>query len=202
MTAASSELNDSWNLYFHDPRDADWTRGSYHLVAYLSDTHDVLCNLHLLLPNVSNGMFFAFRESIFPSWDDTHNLKGGCFSIKVPKSDLSHLWRRMCLKLFGETLLKNEHRHLWAHVNGISCSPKRHFAIVKIWVGSEAITSAMLDLGAIRVGDVMYKSNMDNIHGDRQPPPPTRPISGNRRPTASDCTRSICDRCETSPAGR
>lgn len=162
-------LNDIWTLYFHDPYNEDWTYSSYQKITNLS-TVDDFWELHSIVnEKISCGMFFLMREYVFPCWDDEANKKGGCLSIKVLKQDMAEFWEQLCVRLLGETLLKPEHRHYWNLVNGISTSPKKYFCIIKIWVKSAELSNVdMFDLPSKHHGEVLYRSNQENIDNDQQ----------------------------------
>lgn len=162
-------LNDVWAVYFHDPNDHNWTTQSYHRLGDISTVNDFWDHLSSIKDNVHKGMFFIMREHIFPCWDDPCNIKGGCLSIKVLKDDMILFWEDVCMKLMGETIIKDEFRNLhWDKVNGISTSPKKHFCIIKIWLAcSEAADKIMYDIRKVYHGDMIYKSNQENISNDQ-----------------------------------
>lgn len=162
-------LNDIWAMYFHDPNDNDWTNASYHRMGDISTVDDFWSHQLSVKHQVHKGMFFLMREHVFPCWDDPANLQGGCLSIKVLKDDMGEFWEDISMKLLGETLLKEEHRAHWSKVNGISTSPKKHFCIIKIWVADQDMADKnMYDLKKMYHGDVIYKSNLDNISNDHK----------------------------------
>lgn len=74
------------------------------------------------------GMFFLMRGDIMPTWEDPHNRKGGCWSYKVPMSEMGKVWKALSTRLVGERL-----SDVPLLLNGISMSPKRGFCIVKVW---------------------------------------------------------------------
>jgi hypothetical protein len=107
------------------------------------------------------------REYVFPMWDAEENLNGGCLSMKILKENMPVVWEELSIKLLGETLLKEEYRSKWNLVNGISTSPKKHFCIVKIWLKDDSLnTKDFFDLSLNHYGEMLYKSNIDNINGD------------------------------------
>lgn len=100
------------------------------------------------------------REHIFPCWDDEYNVSGGCFAMKILKKDCHDFWEKICINLLGENTLKEEKRHLWENINGISVSPKKYFCIVKIWVkNNNVIEESDLNIPTGYHGDILYKSN-------------------------------------------
>jgi translation initiation factor 4E len=126
-------LNDNWILYFHDPFLQDWSKGSYKELCKI-DTIQSFWRVHKIInEKLTIGMFFLFREHIFPLWDDEYNKDGGCVSIKVLKEKSANFWESMSMKVLGEKLLF-EDNDFTESINGISISPKKNFCIVKIWV--------------------------------------------------------------------
>jgi hypothetical protein len=160
-------INDIWNIYFHDPYDTNWNTSSYIRIGNVSSTQEFWLHHHQLKNKISQGMFFIMREYVFPMWDAEENLNGGCLSMKILKENMPVVWEELSIKLLGETLLKEEHRSKWNLVNGISTSPKKHFCIVKIWLKDDSLnTKDFFDLSLNYYGEMLYKSNLDNINSD------------------------------------
>lgn len=163
-------LNDLWSIYFHDPYDEKWTYDSYKRLATVGSV-EAFWEVHEKLKDkIHAGMFFVMREHIFPCWDDENNKKGGCLSIKVLKQDMKEFWEYLCVRLLGESFIKEEHRVLnWSKVNGISTSPKKHFCIVKVWLADgELINANCFDIPSNHHGDILYRSNLENIENNNQ----------------------------------
>ena len=160
-------LNDIWTVYFHDPNDTDWTHSSYINLGNIS-TVDDFWNHHVgYREHAHKGMFFIMREHVFPSWDDPCNLTGGCLSIKVLKDDMNKFWEDLAIKMLGEDLLVDGYKDKWSCVNGISTSPKKHFCIIKIWLQNDELSNkSFFNLLLDYHGDILYKSNQDNISND------------------------------------
>jgi len=160
-------LNDIWSVYFHDPNDQDWKHSSYINLGTISTVDEFWNHMNVSADNIHKGMFFIMREHIFPAWDDPCNIHGGCLSIKVLKEDMTKFWVELCIKLLGEDLLIDEKKNIWDIVNGISTSPKKHFCIIKIWVKSDELNcKSFFNLPSLYHGDIIYKSNIDNISND------------------------------------
>lgn len=160
-------LNDVWSLYFHDPNNNDWTYNSYERMCNISSIEEFWSIHNVLKTKIHSGMFFLMREYVFPCWDDENNKNGGCLSIKVLKQDLENFWEYTCIRLLGEKLLTEDHKHLWSNVNGISTSPKKHFCIVKIWLKDNTLSdSSCYQLSNKVHGEVLYRSNMESIQNN------------------------------------
>lgn len=168
MASEDIYLNDVWTMYFHDPNDINWTNSSYLNLGNISTVDDFWNHTTQLKENVHKGMFFLMREHVFPYWDDPANIHGGCFSIKVHKDEMVTYWEDTCIKLLGETLLKDPSMN--DVINGISTSPKKYFCIIKIWTRNLDLAnkpvSECLNLLSNHHGDILFKSNMENISND------------------------------------
>lgn len=160
-------MNDVWCFYFHDPYDSNWTNSSYKLLGTLGTVEDFWQHHLCVKDHINKAMFFLMRDYVFPCWDDVANIEGGCLSIKVLKEHVSEFWEDMCVKVLGECMLKEEHRKHWNLINGISCSPKKHFCIIKIWVKDDTLDSKdFFNLLPGYYGDILYKSNKENIQNE------------------------------------
>lgn len=167
-------LNDLWSLYFHDPYDDNWNYQSYVKISDVSDIAEFWACQHYLGHKLEAGMFFIMREHIFPCWDDKENIKGGCLSIKILKSNFLQYWTELCILVLGETLVKPEVKNKLI-VNGLSCSPKKSFCIIKIWLGDEsAIDPKMYNIPSGHYGDIIYRSNMTSMSTTGPPTSHTR----------------------------
>lgn len=160
-------LNDVWNVYFHDPMDHNWTTCSYIRLTSIGDVQEFWSNMNHMKDQVSKGMFFVMREYVFPCWDDTNNINGGCLSIKILKEHVPEFWQELVIRMLGETLLKDNYRQHWNLVNGASVSPKKHFCIIKIWLKDGSLSDKdFFNIPNNFYGEILYKSNLENIHQD------------------------------------
>lgn len=162
-------LNDIWTMYFHDPNDPNWTNSSYVNMGNISTIDEFWNHFNTLKDNAHKGMFFLMREHVFPCWDDPFNINGGCLSIKVLKEDMYSFLEDVCIKILGESMLTGSKSDMWNCINGVSSSPKKHFCIIKIWLKNDEINNkSFFDLSPMYYGDVIFKSNVDNIANDNK----------------------------------
>lgn len=160
-------LNDVWCFYFHDPYTADWTNESYKLLGTISTVEEFWHHHVMIKEHISKGMFFLMREYCFPAWDDPSNINGGCLSIKVLKEHVADFYEDICVKLLGENLLKDEFKHMWDNINGVSVSPKKHFCIIKVWLKADDVLNVEhFNFLSGYYGDIIYKSNRENIQNN------------------------------------
>ena len=124
-------LNNRWVLWFHDPLDNNWNLDSYKNIETISTIQEfwlIYSNLDNTL--IENSMLFLMKENINPLWEDENNIKGGCWSLKVPKGNIGKLWEKISISLCSEYISNNND----IKINRISISPKKNFCIIKIWI--------------------------------------------------------------------
>jgi hypothetical protein len=143
-------LHTQWVLYYHNPEDSDWSKGSYTCVMTLTSLEEFWAMHSALLPSkcLQGGMFFLMKKGIQPIWEDPQNKNGGCWSYKVSLSSVHDAWRELSLRLVIEQLCSVPDL-----INGISISPKKGFCVIKIWNKNHTRSST----------DVLYDS-LSNLH--------------------------------------
>lgn len=132
-------LNDKWNMYYHLPRNNDWSLESYPIIR--SDINDmetmILINEHIHDAVIKQCMLFIMKSGITPLWEDPQNRTGGCFSYKVGNKYIVKIWKTMTYLLLGNSLaVKSAYNK---YINGITLSPKKNFCIIKIWLSTTSL---------------------------------------------------------------
>lgn len=172
-------LDDTWILWFHAPCDPDWTNSSYSQVSSVSSANNFWAIQSLLGDKITAGMFFLMREHVFPCWDDPHNAKGGCLSMKVGNESAPQFWEALCARALTDNLIlpdqASEGKGQEAeegpgpeqlHVNGLSVTPKNTFCVFKIWVGQGApLEPERYDIPPFS-GQMLYRSHAACIVAD------------------------------------
>jgi hypothetical protein len=153
-------LNDIWSVYFHNPISNNWERDGYVKINDISTVNDFWKTYNEIKKHIHSGMFFIMREHIFPKWDDVENKDGSFLSFKVLKTHIEDFSEKIMIQMLGETLLTDDNRNKWNHVNGISFSPKKNFCIVKIWLKSKDLKAKdMFSIPDMYQGDIFFKDN-------------------------------------------
>jgi hypothetical protein len=131
-----AKLNTSWALYIHMPFDTNWGLDSYKHICTINTVEELVSILKVTNRLLyERCMFFIMRKEIKPLWEMPENVNGGSFSYKIINRDVDIAWKNLSYKLLGETLLSDTSK-----INGISLSPKKSFAIIKIWLCDCAVT--------------------------------------------------------------
>jgi hypothetical protein len=170
-------LDDTWTLWFHAPSDPDWTNSSYSQVSSVSSANNFWAIQSLIGDKITAGMFFLMREHVFPCWDDPHNAKGGCLSMKVGNESAPQFWEALCARTLTDKLIipaaedadgndAGEAPDNQLYVNGLSVTPKNTFCVFKIWVGQGApLDPDRYDIPPFS-GQMMYRSHAACIVAD------------------------------------
>jgi len=164
-------VDDTWTLYFHDPSDGDWMHSSYVRLGDVSSLEDVAAVKLALREKVSGGMFFLMREHVFPCWDDPNNIEGGCLTVRIPKSFAESAWNGAMVDAVCENMWHHRPDGEAAEIHGISVSPKAVYAVLKIWVASEADPKDLRlppEVARHACGQVQYKANRDYIRSNNE----------------------------------
>ena len=160
MSLENNFLNDSWNIYFHDPYDIEWDNNSYKLVGTISSVNDFINYFLAFRESFPKGMFFVMRMDIMPRYEDELNKNGGCFSFKVMPEDLDTKWFNTCASVIGETVGTND--DICYNINGISISPKKYFYIIRIWIRDKKYAKKeYYKLDIPRYATLMYKNHIE-----------------------------------------
>ena len=157
-----TDINNSWNLWYHSVKDKDWSVKSYKNVFTIRNLQDLyICISTIQINHLQNSMFFLMRDDIFPTWEDPDNRLGCCISFKIPCSNIKEEWDNILIRCISEDILKNpEDFHKF---NGISFSPKKEFNILKIWLRDDIknYTSLIKEYPPFLVSkDSLYKKNL------------------------------------------
>ena len=128
-------LDDNWVLYIHYPNDTNWNISSYKKIAEINTIEKAIVLFNMISEDLySRCMFFLMRNDIIPMWEQPENKNGGAYSFKVDVKCLKQIWKSMCYQAIGESVMKNAMES--KNVNGITLSPKKNFAIIKIWTAN------------------------------------------------------------------
>ena len=155
-------LKDNWTLWYHLSSDNNWNIDSYKKIIEFSTVNDC-CSLtkHLNDMYICNCMFFLMKNDINPVWEDSYNINGGCFSLKIPNRLVYNTWNSLIYSIVGRTVFQKD-GHMDT-VNGITISPKKYFCIIKIWMKTCDIT----DIKLLKThSSISYESCLFKKHRD------------------------------------
>lgn len=152
-------LPQTWNLYYHDPNDSNYSLESYVVIAKINKVSDFWNVVEGISKEAWNsGMFFLMREGYRPLWDSPENGKGGAWSKRVDASDTYDVFIDcMVHAIAGKFLTKHNEC-----VVGITLSPKGQFHIIKIWNTTTSVMDRKLFAPSLKMKlgeDIAYKAH-------------------------------------------
>jgi hypothetical protein len=150
------DLKHKWVLWFHKVNDNNWSIDSYSKVFEIKTYYDILFILKKF-DNITSGMFFLMKDGIIPVYEDSSNINGGYWSLRITKKDAFEFWQKIVYYLCMDNITINEEYKI--KINGVSISPKINNCIFKIWNNnySEIKTENMRkDLDFINWNDTFY----------------------------------------------
>ena len=170
-TTVVKKLNKSWVLWVHRVNDSDWSIDSYERITEIDSIEKfwlIYNNWEKLLPKLDMGIFFLMREGVFPKWEDSMNINGGCWSIRVSRADIQNTWSELTMAMIGEYLYRNVERN--DEINGLSISPKKNFCVIKIWSSQceDIATEVFSDIPFLDLSGSIYRKWVEALEADRE----------------------------------
>ncbi len=126
----------SWTLYYHDPSDTKWTLESYKQIVSFNTLGQYFAIMKELGDiSTQYGMIFCMRGNIPPLYENSNNIRGGCYSLRIVRNKSSNFFHYYAIACFmGQAVQDKENE-----IQGISISPKRimeknqSFNVIKVW---------------------------------------------------------------------
>ena len=171
-TSTETRLNTKWVLWVHKVNDTDWSLDSYERICDIDTIEKywlIYNNWDEYLPKLDMGIYFLMREGVFPKWEDSKNINGGCWSIRVSRADIHVTWQELTMAMIGECLYSVPTRN--SEINGLSISPKKNFCVIKIWssqcedIGIEIFSK---DIPFLDLKDSIYRKWVEALEADRE----------------------------------
>jgi hypothetical protein len=123
-------LKCQYNIWSHSITNRNWTPSSYQLL-HTFDTLRGFFDFFQAHPNPQTGMFFIMRDPIVPTWEDSHNAAGGCWSFRVDKGRHIETWTELAIHMVGNAMTGES--SAMDSINGISLTIRRSNAVIKVW---------------------------------------------------------------------
>jgi hypothetical protein len=137
----TTKFQNSWVLWYFDPRNKDWSLSNYKKIADLS-TPQQFWTIINAIPHeaVECGYFFFMKKGFRPIWEVPENEHGGSWSKKVNTKDIYNIAIDLMVHCISssEGLMLSRPETLV----GFSTSPKGEFNIVKIWNNTTTVSNS------------------------------------------------------------
>lgn len=128
-----------WTLYFHAPREKQWTLETFQPIAKMRTLREALAVFNELGDKIKRGMYFCMLDPIPPLWENYQNIRGGSYSLRGGPEEGGEYYKSYILG----AMLKRAATNPDDQIVGVSISPKimsgpggTHrvgFYVVKVW---------------------------------------------------------------------
>ena len=162
MEEINNNFQFSWNVWFHEVENSDYSLKSYTKL-YKIETIKDFCLFINTIPNFTSGMFFLMKEDILPLWETEDNKDGGMWTFKITKKKTDKIWKELMAKTIGMTL--TEDPSYMKNITGISISPKISNCIIKIWNNDSKLNNiSLLNKELENIDGLDIKSGLYRVH--------------------------------------
>ena len=157
------EFDSTYKVWYHSVTEKSWTKDSYINLSKdfkdenIKNSFELGAIYNKLNNNFNAGMFFLMKKDILPLWEDPHNIKGGFWSLKIPKKKAGEIWLKLSAALVGNTLFNKI--ETMKYITGISINPKITNCVVKIWVSRKTDMSCFKKLDFLQLDNIRYNDH-------------------------------------------
>jgi len=129
LTLDSSLPSGGWKLYIHPAKETRWHMDTFRMVATIRTYRDLANIFAAITPtDWSRGKFFFTPEDIPPLMENSKNIRGGSYSIRIDRNVAGDIMQKYIVAAIHGLCLKPG--------DTISCvriTPRRDFNILQIW---------------------------------------------------------------------
>jgi len=119
----------AWTLYFHPAKEQRWHIDTFKVITTVRTWRDVAHMFVAITPNDwIRGKFFFCPESIPPIMENSKNIRGGSYSLRIDRTAASDLMPKYLIAaVLGKALSKGD------LISCVRITPRRDFNILQIW---------------------------------------------------------------------
>lgn len=153
----------SWTIYVHEPDDKSWTSDSYKRISPVSSWELLGSVLRELgTHRITNGMMFGMRGDTSPLWENSANIRGGSYCIKVNRRNAGELYQLYLAAAASGAATTDPVAN---PIVGVTMSPKKGFCIIKLWNANAKAFKNPSDIvilhDDIKVDEILYRPHTD-----------------------------------------
>ena len=126
-----TKLKHSWTIWCHHEKD-NWKLSGYKQIYKIDTISDFwkFYNNWDKVGGVTSKHFFIMKNNITPTYEDSENINGGCWSFIVQEDQADQLWEDLSVYLVCDKLCPT----ILDDITGLSIRlGKNNKTVVKIW---------------------------------------------------------------------
>jgi len=129
VTLESTLPSGGWKLYFHPAKETRWHMDSFRLIASIKTYRD-LANIFAAITSTdwSRGKFFFTPDDVPPLMENSKNIRGGSYSIRIDRNAAGEIMQKYILAAVMGNCLKSGDL-----LSCVRITPRRDFNILQIW---------------------------------------------------------------------
>lgn len=153
----------SWTIYVHEPDDKSWTSDSYKRISPIT-SWEMLGSVirELGAHRITNGMMFGMRGDTSPLWENSANIRGGSYCIKVNRRNAAEIYQLYLVAAASGSATTDAAAN---PIVGVTMSPKKGFCIIKLWNANAKAFKNPSDIvilhDEIKVEEILYRPHTD-----------------------------------------
>jgi len=145
-----------WHLYGHNSESKNWKIDSYNNIYQITNASNLwkfLNNFYRM--DFKTYDFFLMKEDILPIWEHSKNRDGSICSIRT---DINNGSDAVCLIML-HMVTNKLYTDGSDDINGISCSVRNNWMVIKIWCGfkEDKLTNLLQDGLLSKLNNLTFK---------------------------------------------
>lgn len=152
-----------WTLYFHESDDKSWGIDSYKKI-HGAATWEGLGTLlrEMGSARILGGVLKIMRGDTSPLWENKVNIRGGAYCLKIPRRSAVEVFSRYVAAAAANCATTDPTAN---PIVGVTISPKRGFAIIKLWNLDAAKHKNPAEVvilhEEVRTGEILYRAHVE-----------------------------------------
>ena len=151
-----------WTAFYHEPEDETWGDKSYKPLQRI-ESYEALGTFlrELGSHKTTNGLLRIMRGDYSPLWENSANIRGGSYCLKVGRRSAVEVFTRYIAAAAQGTCTKNPANE----IVGVTISPKKGSCIIKIWNLNATAFKNPADIlllhDEVKEEEILYRAHTD-----------------------------------------
>jgi translation initiation factor 4E len=162
ITAETPFPDGSWSLWYHSSEEKKWTPSTYQQIHTVNSWGEFWGLINSLGDDtLLGGFFFLMKDPIPPLWENKGNIRGGSYTIRVPRRDATDIFIKYTVSsIIGDAMKSADN-----NIVGVSIAPKKAYNVISIWNNDFTRFNAVTDINIlsknVHLDEVRYTKHID-----------------------------------------